>query len=899
MTSTAEYDALTTGGLAVELRPFTAGDADEVRELIEHLSGRSSYQRFFTVSTRAGADYVRRLLDPAHTLAAVVVVARGAIAAVGSLHPCGSGVVGDRAAEIGLLVADSRQGQGVGTLVVEDLLARALVAGLDSVEAVVLADNIAMLKVFTDSGFISGVRTVGNEVEVRCRVSSSVDAGNRGANRQATAESASLDHVLAPTSIAVVGAGRNVNSVGHQVLDHLVRAGFTGSLFAVNPQAVAVGDVPGFAHVQDIPVPVDLAVVAVRSAAVPGVARDCAVAGVRALLTLSAGFGEAGVDGAGEQASLLRICREAGMRLVGPNCIGVANTDPAVRLDATFLPTPPPAGGIGLLSQSGAATVGLLDAFHSRGAGLSSLVTVGNKADIGGNDVLPWWQHDARTRVIAAYLESIAEPAAFARVAGSVTATTPLVLLKAGRSAVAAAAATSHTAAAADDDAAVDALCRTANIIRVNSLRELADVAALASTQALPRGARVAIVGNSGGPAVLAADACATYGLRVTHLSASTQEHLRAILPPASAVSGPVDVTAAATLEQVQAAMIAVAADPEVDVVLAVLTVLGHLPPAALASALDQVTRSRPEMTVAACVFGAGDSWACSVPRFDQPEDAVRSTAALRRYLDRRLPVDGVVAAGGDPIPAAVRDELAAVVAHRGEGWLRAEQAYRVLKSCGIASAPWVAADDPETAEEGCDLLTGPFAVKADGPDLVHKSDVGAVRLGLAGPREVGDAVRDMQHRIGDAMTGVIVQTQVHGGTEIIIGATRVPRFGVLVMVGRGGVDSDVDPDRSWCLGTVDHSTAETMLRDLRSFPGLQARRGHAAADVPALADVLVRISALMAAVPEIGEIDLNPVLARPEGPVVVDVRIRVRPAPEPQLLDHVRHLRSAAVATA
>ncbi len=355
-------------------------------------------------------------------------------------------------------------------------------------------------------------------------------------------------------------------------------------------------------------------------------------------------------------------------------------------------------------------------------------------------------------------------------------------------------------------------------------------------------------------------------------------------------------MTAAATSEQLQAAMEAVADDPGVDVVVAVLTVLGHLPPAVLASALDQVTQAHPEICVGACVFGAADGWTSRVPRFDQPEDAVRTVAALRRYVDRREAVTSpAMTPAPEPVLEAIRDELATVVADRGAGWLGADQAYRVLRSCGIEAAPWAAADNAETAAEACELLAGPFVVKADGPSLVHKSDVGAVRLGLVGPQEVRDAVRDMQQRIGDAMTGVIVQTQVHGGAEIIIGATRVPRFGVLVMAGRGGVDSDVDPDRSWCLALVDQATAETMLRDLRGFHGLEARRGHPAADLHRLADVLVRVSALMTAVPEIGEIDLNPVLARPDGPIAVDVRIRVRPAPEPELLDHVRHLRAAA----
>jgi acyl-CoA synthetase (NDP forming) len=609
------------------------------------------------------------------------------------------------------------------------------------------------------------------------------------------------------------------------------------------------------------------------------------------LLALSAGFGEAGAAGRAGQAELLRICRDAGMRLVGPNCIGVANTDPEVGLDATFLPESIQPGATGVLSQSGAAAVAVLEALRVRGAGVSSLVTVGNKADIGGNDLLPWWQHDSRTKVIAAYLESIAEPIAFARLAANVAASTPIVLLKAGRTPAAAAAASSHTAAAADDDAAVDALCRKANIVRVDDLRGLADVSALAGMQPLPRGSRVAIVGNSGGPAVLAADACANHGLEVARLGSGTQEQLRALLPQTAAVGGPVDVTAAASPAQLAQTMQLVASDPGVDVVVAVLTVLGNVPGPDLVAALDQVCAEHPDTTMAACVFGAETQWRGSVPHFEQPEDAVHAIAQLHQYVVRR-DLDRSAVALADGRLAAARDEVNVVLAGQGEGWLPAPAAYRLLRTIGIEPAPYVTADDAETATEASGLLVFPVVVKGDGPELVHKSDVGAVRLGLTGPDQVRAAVHDMTISLGDRLHGVIVQTQVSSGVEIIVGATRDARFGPLVMIGRGGVDSDVDPDRCWAMAPLDRATAEEMIGELRCYPSLGARRGRAAADVGRLADVAVRVSRLIAELPEITEIDLNPVLVRPDATLAVDVRVRVRLAPAPVLLDHVRHLR-------
>jgi acyl-CoA synthetase (NDP forming)/L-amino acid N-acyltransferase YncA len=885
------YDALSATGLAVELRPYAEGDASAVRTLLAEATETSSYHRFFTVSRRAAEAYVELLADPQNTCAAVVVVDRGSIVAIGSLHPCTATDGVAREAEFGLLVADERHGDGLGTLVLEDLLSRAHVLGLDAVVAVVMSSNSDMRHVFHDSGFVVAEEFESGEVRVRCAVTAADEAIQRVAARQSRADVASLDHVLAPASIAVVGAGQHRHTVGRQVLDHLLRAGFTGRLYAVNPQGLPVGSVPGFATVRDIGDAVDLVVVAVNTDAVPSVARDCAASGARAVLALSAGFGEAGAAGRAGQAELLRICRDAGMRLVGPNCIGVANTDPEVGLDASFLPESIQPGATAVLSQSGAAAVAVLEALRMRGAGVSSLVTVGNKADIGGNDVLPWWQQDSRTKVIAAYLESIAEPRAFARLAAAVATTTPIVLLKAGRTPAAAAAASSHTAAAADDDAAVDALCRKANIVRVDDLRGLADVSALAGMQPLPRGPRVAIVGNSGGPAVLAADACANHGLEVARLGAETQEALRALLPPTAAVGGPVDVTAAASPAQLAQAMQLVAADPGVDVVVAVLTVLGNVPGPELVAALDQVCADHPDTTMAACVFGAETQWRGSVPHFEQPEDAVRAIAQLHRYVVRR-DLDRSSIALADGRLAAARDEVNVVLADQGEGWLPAPAAYRLLQTIGIEPAPYVAADDAETAAEASGLLDFPVVAKGDGPELVHKSDVGAVRLGLTGPDQVRAAVDDMATRLGDRLHGVIVQTQIGSGVEIIIGATRDARFGPLVMIGRGGVDSDVDPDRCWAMAPLDRATAEQMIRELRCYPSLGARRGRAAADVGRLADVAVRVSRLIAELPEITEIDLNPVLVRPDATLAVDVRVRVRMAPAPVLLDHVRHLR-------
>jgi acyl-CoA synthetase (NDP forming) len=415
--------------------------------------------------------------------------------------------------------------------------------------------------------------------------------------------------------------------------------------------------------------------------------------------------------------------------------------------------------------------------------------------------------------------------------------------------------------------------------------------------QPLPRGPRVAIVGNSGGPAVLAADACSRLGLDVAQLSPESQQELRALLPLSAAVAGPVDVTAGATPVQLEQTMQVVASDPGVDVVIAVLTVLGHVPAAELTAALDRVSADHDQIPVAACLFGNDDApWQSGVPRFDQPEDAVLAVALLQRYVARRQTMREIDTQMEPPtaldlggVRDIVRDTLAV---HGGESWLPAVDAYHVLRKCGVDVAPFVIADDATSAAEASTVLTFPVVVKADGPDLVHKSDVGGVRLNLATTEAVRAAVHDMQATLGERMREVVVQTQAAHGTEIIVGATRDPRFGPMVLVGRGGVDSDVDPDRCWGLAPLSTADALEMLTDLRSRAGLAARRGHPAADLDQLADVVSRVSHLMTTVPEVGEIDLNPVLAGPDAALAVDVRIRVRKPPVPSLRDHVRHLR-------
>ncbi|MEV6979663.1 acetate--CoA ligase family protein [Sphaerisporangium sp. NPDC051017] len=683
-------------------------------------------------------------------------------------------------------------------------------------------------------------------------------------------EHMSLARVLAPGSIAVVGAGRGPSGAGHKVLRNLVDGGFPGPVYPVNPKASHVAGIQAYPDVRALPGPVDLVVVAVPAGAVLGVARDCAATGVKGLVVLTAGFAENG--GQDAEHELVRICRSAGMRLIGPNCLGIVNT--SARMNATFLARSPREGSIAALSQSGAVGAALLERLP-----ISSFVSVGNKADVSGNDLLEYWEDDEATRVIALYLESFGNPRKFARIAARVGRRKPVLMVKSGRSGAGERAVRSHTAAAATPDVAVDALARAAGVIRLDSVRDMMDIARLLAAQPLPAGRRVAIVGNSGGPEAMTADACERNGLIVPPLTPPAS--LAAQVSPAAALGNPVDLTADATAEQIGATIEAVLADPGVDAVLVVYTPPFGSGLEATWKAIAEATRAATK-TVVACVVGhddpGGDLIDGRVPVYAFPEEAVRALARAAAYAEwRNTPADLVEPASRDDDQAATEIVRYALAERPGGGWLDPATTERLLRHYGVTVAESILVDDPEAAAEAASALGTPVVLKAVGP--VHKSDAGGVRTGLTTPAAVRSAYHDMKAAVGPVMTGAIVQRMVPEGVEIIVGGVNYPAFGPLLMVGMGGVAADLLADRSFRVPPVSLDTACEMIADLRCSPLLYGYRGRPKADVHALADQIARVGRLLVALPDVAELDLNPVIVTPGGAVTVDARIRLSPA--------------------
>jgi acetyl coenzyme A synthetase (ADP forming)-like protein len=701
----------------------------------------------------------------------------------------------------------------------------------------------------------------------------------------------SLDALFRPRSIAVVGASRDQGSIGNTLLWNLIRHGFTGKVFPVNPRAEVVHSIKCYARVSDVPDPVDLAVVVVPARFVLDVARECAAKGVGALCVITAGFREVGPAGAKAEAELAAICRGAGMRLLGPNGMGCLNTDPEVSMDATFAPTFPRPGGVAFLSQSGAMGVSVLNHAEDLGVGISMFASTGNKADVSGNDLLTYWKDDPGVRVVLMYLESFGNPRHFIPIARAFTRTKPIVCVKAGRTAEGGRAAASHTGSLAGADVAVDALLEQTGVLRVESVGELFDVAQALTTQPLPAGPRVAVLTNGGGPAILATDFLVARGLEVARLSDETKARLREVLVPEASVGNPVDMVASAGRAEYAAALPLLLRDPGVDLVITIFVPPITQEPVEVARAIFEASRGA-EKPVLGC-FMARDAVLDEIkrlesawfPLYEYPEDAVRAAHDLVRV--RVLRDDDL----GEPVRFDVdRDRARAVLeaaARRGGGWLPQADAFGVLSAYGIPCVRTETADDEEGSVAAAARLGGAVAVKLDGPAFLHKSDAGGVVLGVQGEAAVRAAVARLRQAAARAAPGspyrLVVQEMARPGTEMLVGVRGDPVFGPILLVGLGGIYVEVLKDVQSALVPLTPALARRMLRRLRAFPLLEGARGGAPVDLAALEEALLRFSLLCEENPSVAECEINPLFAREDGVVAVDARLRVATPGEPR----------------
>lgn len=872
---TDEIDAVRADGGLVHIRPVDATDKEQIDGLDERVSDRAIYLRFFSVSRHTARVYLDRLIrppDPTHS--ALIATVDGVPVGVAGYELLGPG-----RAEVALLVDDAHQHEGIGTLLIEHLAAVARRDGIRQFVAEVLAENAAMIGVLHDLGF--AIRQVSEFNVLRFTFDLGLDDAAVSAidRRDQRSAVASLRPMLAPHSIVVIGAGDRPRSVGHEVLANIQSGGYSGDLAVVNPHHNRVLGVPSVPSVLDLPFTPELAVVAVPAAAVLETVTQCGVRGVKGVLLLSAGFGETGEEGRQVEDAVVMAARRHGMRLIGPNCLGLVNTDPAVGLDATFARITLAPGCLGLVSQSGALGIAVLAAAQRCGLGVAQFVSVGNKADVSSNDLLLAWERDDRVSVIALYLESFGNPRRFARIARRISRRKPIIAIKAGRSSSGARAGQSHTAAAAASDVVVDALFTEAGVIRVDTMEEMLDAGRVLALQPGPVGPRVAIFGNSGGPEILAADAIEGAGLTVAELSEVTCAALRRAVPSAASVHNPVDLGAGVQPDGVHRAASLLLASDEVDVVLGVFTETLVADPASILASISAATAGHTKLVVATQVGGAATVVAVpgsdlGVPVFEFPERAAAAIGLAHRWAL-------MAAAGPGPAirPSAVDPAGARAMIHRrlsaSVDWLAPDDIARILIRYGIALVPHRVVFDLGSAERGAAELGYPVAVKlASGG--VHKSELGGVRLGVRNSDELRLAFEAIRQAAPAPTSAVLIQPMAEPGVELIAGVLQDSHFGPVVMLGIGGVLADVIADRQFRLAPLSASGASSMISALRAQKILDGFRGGAAVSRPALADLLVRLAALAADLPEIAELDLNPVICRGDELVVVDARVRV-----------------------
>ncbi|MCR4375391.1 MAG: acetate--CoA ligase family protein, partial [Acidobacteria bacterium] len=567
----------------------------------------------------------------------------------------------------------------------------------------------------------------------------------------------------------------------------------------------------------------------------------------------------------------------AGVRMVGPNCMGLLNTDPAVQLNATFSPVYPPAGGVAMSTQSGALGLAILDYARRINLGISTFVSVGNKADVSSNDLIQYWADDPNTRVILLYLESFGNPRKFSQIARRVARTKPIVAVKSGRSAAGARAASSHTGALASSDAVVDALFEQAGVIRTNTLEELFDVATLLAQQPVPRGGRVAIVTNAGGPGILAADACAAQGLELPPLSDATVVELRSFLPAAASVGNPVDMIASASAESYGRAVRAVLRDDRVDSVLVIFIppLVTHTTDVARAVREAAATcADKPVLGIFMSTEGATGLLA-PIPRYEFPEAAAVALARATTYgAWLRGPIEAPPVYG-DLDQAKARRVVDEALA-RGGGWLTPDEAQTLAMAARLSVPPSILANTADEAVAAAAAIGGTVVLKAVGPTILHKTEVGGVRVGLMGREAVREAWEEMASRLGHTMTAGLVQAMIGGGVEMLVGVTEDPIFGPVMACASGGILAELLQDANFRLHPLTASDADEMIASLRGAALLRGHRGAPAADIAALTDALLRVSALVSVCPEIQELDINPLRVLPRGAHVLDIRVRV-----------------------
>jgi acetyltransferase len=882
-------------GSSLHLRPIDMADEERLLALFSRMSKQTIYLRFHHVLTHMSREEARRFctVDYLDTFALVGTLGEGPderIIAVGryARQP------GATRAQIAFEVEDKYQGLGIGTHLLDQLAYIARDKGITTFEAEVLAENKDMMNVLINSGFTMKRQYQGTTYVGLLDLAPTEVVEQKSAEREKFTSIASLRAFLNPRSVAVIGASRRPNTIGNFVFRNLIQQDFKGVVYPVNPSAEVIAAVKAYPSILDIPGDIDLAIISIPADRVQQVVEECAHKGVKGIVVLTSGFADTGPDGAERQKKLLTTIRSYGMRMLGPNCMGMINTNPDVNLNATFSAVVPPPGNIAFATQSGVLGSAILMYATSLNIGLSTFVSIGNRADVSSNELLQYWEDDPDTDVVLLYLESFGNPRKFTRVARSITAKKPVVAVTSNRTPLQLRTTSSQTAAMATDQAATEALFKQAGILRADTLEDLFDTGSLLANQPLPAGNRVAIISNAGGPALLTADACRARGLDIPVLSEDTVSKLKSLLSPRANTTNPIDMSPEFQIGQYRDALKFLLADENVDIIVVIF-----IPPilklsedfAAIIREVAPLFREKGKPLVTSFLglrgsrieLGSKDNR--FVPSFAFPESTAGALSRALEFSQRLKKPTGKIPEFADIQKEKADSIIQAALSKSGQSsvWLDAESILGLLDCYGIRFVTLKLAHTPDEAATASEEIGCPVAVKILSSTISQKTDVEGVILDCRTRDEVEKAfcrISDNLQSVGkrQEMEGVIIQKMVQGGIEVIVGVTQHPAFGPLIMFGLGGVYAELFKDVTFSIHPLTDLDAHDMVRAVKAYQLLEGWRGSRMADIRSIEEVLLRISALVENHPQILEMDLNPVkvLSDGNGYLVVDGRILV-----------------------
>ena len=890
-----ETEVVLADGSAMVLRPIKVDDAARCLAFMSRLGADSRLLWLHHIPAQMTLEDAQRFctVDYKNSFALVGEVLKQKereIVAVGRYYR----LPRKNSAETAIVIDEAYRRKGIGTRLIEGLVAAARGNDISIFEANVSSKNEDILGLLKGYGFHVARQLEGDAIHIAFPIAPTRNVKLKEEERDRVATIASIRHLLCPKSVALIGASRYPGTIGNLMLRCILQGGYTGTVYPVNPNIGSVMSVKTYPSVLDVPDEVDLAVIAVPAKVVAKVADECGQKGVRTLIVISDGFREVGPEGAAREQELRDIALGHGMRVAGPNCMGILNTDPEISLNSTFSPVFPPPGNVAFLSQSGAMGLTILEYANNLNLGVSTFVSVGNRVDISPNDLLEYWEEDKATKVILLYLESFGNPRKFAQIAHRVSQKKPVVVVKGGSTAAGSKAAASHTGSMATSEISTEVLFKYAGIIHVNTTEELFDVASLLSNQPLPKGRRLAILTNGGGPGIIAADAAARHNLVLTPLSPETVTKLKTVIKRDIAINNPLDTTAGATAEEFHDILKVLASEKEIDAVLSIF-----IPPiVSNREASENAIRSiapvfwKQQKPLLACFLGERGSTAKLgseghfVPCYPFPEEAVSALARAVDYAENcRKPVGEIPKFEGIQRGKAHRIiERAMKENSQRPFWLGATETYELLDCYGIRLAPMSIARTGNEAADQAARMGFPVVAKLVSATITHKTDVGGVVIGLKSKNEVKrafDTIRGRINKLGrlDEMQGVMVQRMITGGIETIVGVTQDPSFGPLMMFGAGGIYAELMKDITIRLPPLTDLDAKEMIKSIKMAKLLEGYRDTPAGDTDAIQDLLLRLSTMVEDIHQISELDFNPVKVMPkgEGCWVVDARIMLK----------------------